>query len=208
MTAFVDLDTIHVPATGDALPASWGLQINANMDHFNELELLTCTSGTRPGSPVTNKLIRETDTADLLVWNGSAWVVINRLGAGTTFTPTLVQSGAVTKTINRATYTRDGRRIRGETHLAVTGSGTTANAITVGLPVTSASLGGGTPIIGVFWCYDASGSIGYHGALVQVSTTAAVGWAHGLTGNIGVTPNFALASSDQVGYMFSYEAAS
>lgn len=133
--------------------------------------------------------------------------VLAKLGAWNGFTPTLVQSGAVAKNVNNARYQKLGRIAVGHVHLGVTAAGTGGNAITVGLPVAAASFSG-TPIIGTFWCYDASTPIGYHGALVLVSTTAAVGWASGQSGNIGVTPNFALANSDQVGYSFTYETAS
>ena len=34
-----------------------------------------CTSSTRPASPFTGQLIYDTDTSQVLSWNGSAWVV-------------------------------------------------------------------------------------------------------------------------------------
>jgi hypothetical protein len=35
--------------------------------------LVTCTSGTRPGSPTTGQPIYETDTGLIRVWNGTIW---------------------------------------------------------------------------------------------------------------------------------------
>lgn len=58
--------------------------------------------------------------------------------AGTNFTPTLTQSGAVTKTVTRAKYFRFGNWVIALYHLTVTGTGTANNAITVSLPVTAA----------------------------------------------------------------------
>ena len=42
-----------------------------------------CTSSTRPATPYEGQMIYETDTDKVLVWNGSAWVVIgNATGGG------------------------------------------------------------------------------------------------------------------------------
>lgn len=32
--AYTDLDTIHTPTAGAAVPATWGAQVNANFDHY------------------------------------------------------------------------------------------------------------------------------------------------------------------------------
>lgn len=39
-------------------------------------DIHTCTSGTRPGSPITNQWIYETDTDLTYRWNGSAWKLV------------------------------------------------------------------------------------------------------------------------------------
>ena len=44
--------------------------------------ILTCTSSTRPGSPTEGQLIFETDTDQVLVWNGAEWAEISG-GGGT-----------------------------------------------------------------------------------------------------------------------------
>ncbi len=133
--------------------------------------------------------------------------IIAKMGAWTSYTPTLTQSGSVTKTVNYAKYNKIGRRVIGATHMTCSSTGTAGNSITVGLPVTAASFTG-TPIIGTFWVYDITATTGYLGALIMVSTTTAVGWGSGYSGNIGSTPNFGLATNDQVGFSFAYEAAS
>ena len=44
--------------------------------------ILVCTSSTRPGSPTEGQLIFETDTDQVLVWNGTEWAEISG-GGGT-----------------------------------------------------------------------------------------------------------------------------
>lgn len=61
--------------------------------------VITCTSGTRPASPVNGMTIYETDTECYATWSGSAW--IRRLGGNwATYTPSLtgitVGNGSVT----------------------------------------------------------------------------------------------------------------
>lgn len=138
MTAFVDLDSVHVPSTGAAIPAAWGLQVNADFDHFKELELETCTSITRPGSPVTNKLIRETDTDRILVYNGSAWKIVADMGPRRTYTPTWTQSATISKTVVRSEYRYIGREVSGVVFLTATSAGTASNAMVVTNPVAAA----------------------------------------------------------------------
>lgn len=55
---------------GDVLTAAKLNQMRAN----ERIGHIVCTSSTRPASPDTGTMIYETDTAKLLVWNGSAWV--------------------------------------------------------------------------------------------------------------------------------------
>ena len=76
------------------------------------------------------------DVNTLTVYSGSAWSTIGPVhGALTSWTPAVTQSGSVSVTVNRATYSRVGRRIHAEALLTVTGSGTASNLITVSLPV-------------------------------------------------------------------------
>lgn len=128
------------------------------------------------------------------------------VGAWTTFTPTLTQSNTPTKTVTYASYLKLGRMVTGHVVMTVTSAGTAANPIIVGLPVAMA--GTGNLVIGSGWVYDASGVIGYSGALIRVTSTTAIIWAHGETNNVGADPNFALANTDQISYQFTYESAS
>ena len=58
-------------------------------DYLMKQAVIVCTSATRPSSPVEGMTIYETDTDQMQVYNGSAWVVIAGTAAWSTFTPTL-----------------------------------------------------------------------------------------------------------------------
>lgn len=49
-------------------------------DYLMEQVVITCTSGTRPGSPNEGMTIYETDTDRIMVYNGSAWTLAAALG--------------------------------------------------------------------------------------------------------------------------------
>jgi hypothetical protein len=130
-------------------------------------------------------------------------------GAWTSYTPTVTQSGAVTVTNTRSRYARYGRTIIVSVRLAVTGSGTAGNAITVTLPVTAASTDGVAPGSGLV--FDFSGSAEHKGLPYLASTTtfAMSPTASTATGAIGQTGfTAALAANDVIVAGFIYEAAS
>lgn len=130
-------------------------------------------------------------------------------GAWTSYTPTLDQAGAVTKTVDYAKYMQIGRMVVVEIFLTVTGTGTGANAVQVGLPITAASSLG--LIVGSFNVYDNSASQIITGASVLTSTNTVAGFTGGgpvtnnLMGTVGFTAG--LASSDVVRVFLTYEAA-
>ena len=131
-------------------------------------------------------------------------------GAWTSFTPTVTQSGSVTVTNTRSRYARWGRRIEFTIDLAVTGSGTTGNAITVSLPVTAASA---NQVVGSGFVFD-NGS-GNLPCIAFASTTSVLAflptWVNTATGFLGTATgggSFALASGDEITVWGSYEAAS
>lgn len=171
MATYVDLDTIHVPSSGNRPPASWGAQVNHNFD-FTYDEVLA------------------------------------KLGAWTSYTPSLQQSGSVTKTVSYAKYLKLGRTVIVNVQLAVTGSGTGANAILIGLPhlaayATNMPCGSG-------YVYDATA--GFYGGIALLSDTSRVSIlpATSAAGNILGLANMtaALVSGDIVAASFHYESAS
>lgn len=125
----------------------------------------------------------------------------------TTYTPTLTQSGAVTKTVTYARYLRVGRMITVEVLLVATGAGTGANRITVSLPVTAAQ--GGDMVAGSGYVFDASAATVYAGPATLFSTTsAAIYLGSGVANHLGAAGmTAALANTDNVSVSLTYEAA-
>lgn len=66
-------------------------------------EFVTCTSGSRPSSPVAGNVIYETDTGYLYVYDGSAWDRVRQ--TNDTVASTLV-SGTILQTVYRADGTQ------------------------------------------------------------------------------------------------------
>jgi hypothetical protein len=174
---------------------------------FRDQVVTTCTTGTRP-SGTEGQMIYETDTDLVYIYNGG-WVRFGASAGWTTYTPTLTQSSAVTKTVTYAKYEKIGRLVKVATNLSVTGTGSANAAITMTLPFTAntTALWEGQGVI-----YDASGTTIYPGfAAIVTSTTMAltdstayttVNVFHGQTGAFGA----ALASGDQVAMSMTYEA--
>lgn len=147
----------------------------------------------------TGAALTQTDINTYLMHEGGAW---------STWTPAIIQSGSVTATVTTARYARAGRLIHFQAVLAVTGSGSASNIVTISLPVTAnaASVLGGSGYI-----YDASAGSFYHGPLLLGSTTvvqmfSTSGTAIGYLGQAGFTAG--LANTDGVGIHGFYEAAS
>lgn len=124
--------------------------------------------------------------------------------AWTDWTPSVTQSGSVTVTVTRAKYLQLGKFFIAFADLAVTGSGTTNNAITVSSPVTAAANPG---TMGSFRYFD-SGTGNYAGTVQGSSTTAVQFYVGGTqSGAMGISPNFAMASGDVFRLQFQGEAA-
>lgn len=135
--------------------------------------------------------------------------VLAKLTTWTSYTPSLVQAGSVSKTVTYARYFKLGRLVVGQVLLAVTGSGSSATTITVSLPVTAAQAGNISA--GVGSVYDATGPTTYPGrVLLNTTGTMALSGSDvtsgGYLGSTGFTA--ALASGDSVDMIFAYEAAS
>lgn len=133
--------------------------------------------------------------------------VLAKLTTWTSYTPTLTQAGSVSKTVNYARYFKLGRFVVAQCSLAVTGSGSSATAVTVSLPVTAAT---SNIIVGTFYLVDATGPTVYIGAAALASTGTVAGVANGTNGNALGVAGFtaALASGDAVFMSITYEAVS
>lgn len=137
--------------------------------------------------------------------------VLVDLGAWTSWTPTLTQSGAVTKTVTYAKYLKLGRTVLGQVALVAAGAGTANNAITVSMPFTAVN--GSNMPAGAGYVFDSSAGTLYPAVLLN-STTAVWSFlpssAAGSTvlGASGAPMSAALASGDTIQFSFHYEATS
>jgi len=147
------------------------------------------------------------DTNTLTVYTGSAWSTIGPVhGALSTWAPVITQSGTVTHTVTEAKYMRIGRMVIGNFYLAVTGSGSASNVVTVTAPVTAAVAS--NKVIGAGNILDTSAPADYNGALRLNTTTTMVISSSSSTNFLGVdTFTAGLANLDAVSGAFSYEAA-
>lgn len=163
-------------------------------------------SGT--GLPYEGQLYVDTTNDEIEIYNGSAWMTFP-YGAWQSYTPTVTQSGTVTKTVTRSVYTKIGRTVFFQCKLAITGSGTSGNNITVSLPVTAVSATDSR--VGQFDFYDSSVVRIYHGSAFLASTTTVKGLRID-TGAISAIgngdPATGLASGDEININIVYEAAS
>ena len=131
-------------------------------------------------------------------------------GAWISYTPTLTQSGAVTKTVTYARYTKIGRLVIVTFFLSVTGTGTGGQKITVSLPVTASQ--GADTACGHGYVYDQSATTDYVGVMVLTTTTTFAFFpsnatsGSGYLGSQGFTAAF--ASGDIIGGTGMYESAS
>lgn len=129
----------------------------------------------------------------------------NGFGAWNSYTPTLTQSAAVTKTVNYAKYIQIQKTVICNVYLSVTAAGTTANAITVTLPVAAASVGPSVGSASVF----RTGTGMYVCQAVTYSATNTVAFINDTSGvsYVGAAPSYALANGDVIRFSVSYETA-
>lgn len=131
------------------------------------------------------------------------------MNAWETYTPTLTQSGAVTKTVTYARFVRIGRTIIVTVRLAVTGTGSASNAVVVGLPVTAAAAV--TRAAGCGSIFDTSAGLVYNGNADITTTTTVQFWPTSADSGSALGAavfTAALAAGDEVAMHVTYEAAS
>jgi hypothetical protein len=182
-------------------------QYNSN---FRDQVISTVTSATRP-SGTEGQVIYETDTDLLYIYNGG-WIRFGAGGGWTSYTPTLTQSGAVTKTVTYAKYEKVGRMVSVNVRLDVTGTGTANNGITITVPFTAAT-GGLWTGAGVIYDFSASTIYPCIATLFTTGTFALSDATAGHTVNVyqgqtGSAFSAALAASDAISFGMTYEAAS
>lgn len=136
---------------------------------------------------------------------------LNRIvGAGgfTAYVPTLTQSGAVTKNVEYASYSRSADRVEVIYSLAITGAGTAANQVRVGMPaaVPPAPF---RVLGGQFGVFDASVGLWYFGAPMWQSAGIVIGQPSGVGSALGQAVfTAALAAGDVVAGAVWYNTSS
>lgn len=132
------------------------------------------------------------------------------VGAWPSFTPTLVQSGTVSKTVIYAKYFQIGKMVTALYRLDISSTGTASNEVRVGLPVTAATANALN--CGHGFLFDASSANLIKGECVLDSTTyfTMVATNDLLAARLGATGTAftaALASGDSITASVTYEAA-
>lgn len=132
---------------------------------------------------------------------------VERGGFWVDWTPTLTQSGSVAHTVAYARYTTVGRLVMVQARLAITASGTAGNTITVGgIPaaIAPANSGNIADVAGSFSYLD-NGNTWYAGSVYPASASTLAFIADGRSSAFGVTPNFAVANNDRLGFVAVWE---
>jgi hypothetical protein len=129
---------------------------------------------------------------------------LNAIGAWTSYTPVLAQSGTRTATVNYAEYSVINKVCFVNVDLTCTTTGSAGNAITVTLPFTAASTAGA---IGAGQFFDSSAT-DIRLLVVQSSTTLASFVADDSTNDaLGATPSVALGNNDVISFSIMYQVA-
>lgn len=182
--------------------------------------VITCTSSTRPSSPSEGMTIYETDTDLTRQYSGSAWEVVAHIGAWESYTPTIVTGGAGTAwSIGNGTITGEYQRIgravivRGEITFGSTSAYGT-QFLAISLPISAVSTSTVNVPTGVARYTDTSLGNPYAGTVAHLGTSGmrfhslSVSATYGLVETVTSTVPFAFASTDEIGFTFTYEAAS
>jgi len=172
--------------------------------------VITCTSSTRPSSPVEGMHIYETDTDEMYVYSGSAWVQIGSLVAWDTYTPTISGTGwAIGNGTSLGRWTRFGRTVIGS--IVVTWGSTSTfgtGDLVASLPVAAQT----SSVRALGFAQDADGS-NYHlvGNLSSSSLTFMVmdtSGAFATQNTVINTRPFTWVSGDLLNCTLIYEASS
>jgi hypothetical protein len=146
-------------------------------------------------------------TAGLTTGQVLTAATMNSIGAAwESYTPTLTQPGAITKTVTYAKFTQINKLCICNIRLDVTGTGTTSNQVIVGLPLTSAT--SASMSIGSASFYDASTATMYAANVRLASTTTVVlcgDWSGQF--ELGRQPAIPLGNGDQITFSVMYEIA-
>lgn len=135
---------------------------------------------------------------------------LNAIGVWETYSPTLVQNGTRTCTVNYASYVVINKFCQVNLDLTCTTSGSSGNIITVSLPLTASTTGATDLSLGGGIFYDDSASdVILVTPVFQSSTTVRLmtDSTTSRTGGLGANPSLALANNDVISLSFQYRVA-
>lgn len=130
---------------------------------------------------------------------------LNAIGTWTTYTPTLVQNGTRTATVNYASYCQINKMVILNVDLTCTTTGSANNVVTVSLPVTgviNSARGSG-------FFYDSSTTdvILTYAFLASTTTVGFLSETSTTTTGFGSSPNVTLGNNDVISFSIVYLAA-
>lgn len=171
-----------------------------------------CTSSTRPSSPFTGMEIYETDTGNMYVWSGSAWIAIipqTPTGPWTTYTPTL--TGTLGNGSLYGAYSKTARQVAVRVNFTMGSTTSISSILSLSLPFTAATVSGppsampiwtGTVLV---WTASGNNQAGWAYITTGGTTMSASSTAVG-TGWTATTPQ-TWATNDKFGFSIAYESA-
>lgn len=174
-------------------------------DYLMKQSVITCTSGTRPSSPVEGMTIYETDTDCYVTWNGSAWVH-DLGGTWRTYTPTFSGMSLGNGTM-QAKYSVIGKTVN-VTLAVFAGSTTTySGTIAIGLPRATASWYSGSSAIGTGAVHNGTGSTRRLTVATWNNSTSFVQAMETTSGFVSNVSPFTFGTSAIIVANLTYEAA-
>lgn len=167
--------------------------------------VITCTSTTRPASPVNGMTIYETDTECYATWSGSAW--IRRLGGvWASYTPTFsgmsLGNGSVT-----ARWSLTGKTVNATVTVFAGSTTTYSGTIAIGLPTASASWYGTSTQIGTGAVHNGTGATRRLTIAVWNNSTSFVQQLETTSGFVTNVAPFTFGTSAILVANLTYEAA-
>jgi hypothetical protein len=184
----------------------WIVKVQSTIPNFLGTLYGVYTSSTRP-TGVVGRMIFESDTKRTLVHDGTGWIVEDE--PWQTYTPTVTQGVAVSKTLAWARYRRRGRTCEVQVQMTTTSAGTSANVIFVSLPVAPDFTGSSQVFpVGVGHLQDT----GTHQFMMTacLHTSQVIFVRNDITpaNYVGADPSFALANTDLLSFNAAYEVDS
>lgn len=165
--------------------------------------VVQCTSGARPTS-IEGRLIYETDTDRLLMYDGTGWIIMSE--PWQSYTPTLSQGAStnIAKTTTISEYMRRGGNCLWRFRITATASGTAGSSLTLTVPITGLEA---NVVGGVGFIFDLSITTRYVASLELGSTTTMIFGNDGVASWWGGTPNVAVANGDFMSGSIEYRMA-